>query len=299
MSILTKIKNRTKWAISYPINWFYKTFYQEPVVKGIEDTIVEIIKNNCSISRFGDGEFDIIFGKDIPFQKYDAKLAEKMRNILFTNDDYFLVGLPNAFGSLDMYNNAAQIYYKNYMRNNRKKCYKCLNRKNKIYYCAGMTRPYMDLEDKTPSEKYFNLLKQIWKDKKVVIIEGEKSRLGIGNDLFNGCTEIKRILGPAKNAFEFYDDLLQEVKKFDKDYLILLALGPTATALAYDIYKMGYRALDIGHVDIEYEWFKMGVTTKVPVKNKYTNEAGALGGQNVGESDDSVYKSQVFSKIGC
>ena len=299
MSIVTKIKNRTKWLLSYPTNWYYKTFYKEPIVKNIEETITELIHNNFSISRYGDGEFDIIFGKDIPFQKYDAMLAEKMKNILLLEDKPFLVGLPDAFGSLDMYNSAAQTYYKNYMRNNRKNCYKCLNRERKVYYCTGMTRPYMDLADKTPSGKYFNLLKQIWQDKKVVIIEGEKSRLGIGNDLFDGCAEIKRILCPSTNAFSVYGDILDEVAKFSKDYMVLLALGPTATALAYDIYKMGYRALDIGHVDIEYEWFKMGATKKVPVKNKYTNEASALGGLDVGESSDSIYQSQIFSKIGC
>lgn len=298
MSISTKIRNRTKWLLSYLTNWYYKTFFKEPIVKNIEETILELVHSNRSIARYGDGELDLITGKDIPFQKNDVRLVEKLKNILILEDSFFMVGIPDTFNSLDMYNESAKRYFKNYLRKNRKNWYKSLNRKEKIYYCAEMTRPYMDLADKTPSEKYFNLLKQIWNDKKVVIIEGEKSRLGIGNDLFDGCTEIKRILCPSTNAFSVYGDILDEVAKFSKDYMVLLALGPTATALAYDIYKMGYRALDIGHVDIEYEWFKMGATKKVPVKNKYTNEAESLGGLDVGESNDSIYQSQIFSKIG-
>ena len=50
-----------------------------------------------------------------------------------------------------------------------------------------------------------------------------------------------------------------------KNKLILIALGPTATILAYDLYKLGYRAIDIGHIDIEYEWFLRKANTKIPI----------------------------------
>ena len=67
---------------------------------------------------------------------------------------------------------------------------------------------------------------------------------------------------------------MSEVKNVAaKDSLILLALGPTATAMAYELAKAGYWAVDIGHVDIEYEWMLMGATTKVNVPGKYTNES--------------------------
>lgn len=299
MALISKIINRAKMLHNFMIDSWYKCFYKKPTVIGIEETILELVQSDRSIARYGDGELDLIMGKDIPFQKNDVGLLEKLKHILLLEDDYFMVGIPDTFNSLDFYNESAKRYFKNYLRNYRKNWYKNLNRKEKIYYCAEMTRPYMDLADKSPSEKYFNLLRQIWKDKKVVIIEGEKSRLGIGNDLFDDCAEIKRVLCPSTNAFSVYEDILDEVAKFSKDYMILLALGPTATALAYDIYKMGYRALDIGHVDIEYEWFLMGATEKVPVKNKYTNEAESLGGLDVGESNDLIYQSQIFSKIGC
>ena len=48
---------------------------------------------------------------------------------------------------------------------------------------------------------------------------------------------------------------LNFVELLPKDKLFILALGPMATVLAYDLARLGYRALDLGHIDIEYEWF--------------------------------------------
>lgn len=298
MSIYTKIKNRTKWILSYPVDFCYKLMWKAPEVYDIEDTLRKLIEKNASISRFGDGELDIMAGRSIPFQKYDDDLAEKMKFILKTEYEDFFVGIPDIFNGLSIYNDKAREYYNNHLRNNRKIWAHLLNSK-KQYYCTGMTRPYMDLVNKSNSKKYFELLSQIWNGKKVVIVEGEKSRLGIGNDLFNECQEIKRILCPPTDAFSFYDNIICAVEDFSKDYLILLALGPTATAMAFDLYKKGYRALDIGHVDIEYEWYRMGASSKIPVKNKYTNEAESIGGLDVGESIDKIYHSQIYAKIGC
>ena len=71
-------------------------------------------------------------------------------------------------------------------------------------------------------------------------MEGEKTRLGVGNDLFDNTHSIKRITCPNKNAFAYYELLLQEVKKYSKDHLILLAIGPTATILAADLALSGF-----------------------------------------------------------
>ena len=39
---------------------------------------------------------------------------------------------------------------------------------------------------------------------------------------------------------------------------VLIALGQTATVLAYDLSEAGLQAIDPGHVDVEYEWYRMG-----------------------------------------
>ena len=89
-----------------------------------------------------------------------------------------------------------------------------------------------------------------------------------------------------------YEEIFKEITKQDKSKLILIALGPTATVLAYDLSKAGYQAIDIGHIDIEYEWFLQGAKNKCPVKYKYIGEID--GGDNVENLTDDEYLNQVI-----
>lgn len=96
-----------------------------------------------------------------------------------------------------------------------------------------------------------------------------------GNDLFNECKSVKRILVPAKDAFDKYHEIYEATIQITQLYeidLIILAIGPTATCLAFDLYNAGKRALDLGNLDIEYEWMNLGVENKVVVSGKYTHE---------------------------
>ena len=121
--------------------------------------------------------------------------------------------------------------------------------------------------------------------------------MGVGNDLFDGANSIRRILCPAVNAFNSYNEIIEQVRKCaNQDDLILIALGQTATVLAYDLYKMGYQALDIGHVDVEYEWMKMGAIKKERIVGRFMNEIDS--GAFVDESfDNSKYLSQIVYTI--
>ena len=49
-------------------------------------------------------------------------------------------------------------------------------------------------------------------------------------------------------------------------------LGPTAKVLVSDLARQGYQAIDLGHIDSEYEWYEMGATYKVKLTNKHTAE---------------------------
>ena len=61
----------------------------------------------------------------------------------------------------------------------------------------------------------------------------------MGNALFSCAASIKSILSPVKNAWNRYDEILSTILDFDmsKDTLFILALGPTATVLVYDLTK--------------------------------------------------------------
>ena len=42
---------------------------------------------------------------------------------------------------------------------------------------------------------------------------------------------------------------------FEKNVLFMVAAGPTATVLSYDLWKDGYQALDVGHLPNSYDEF--------------------------------------------
>ena len=266
-------------------------------IKTPEETLDKLINENCSISRLGDGEFDLIWGIDIQYQNVNDKLVKKLREILESNEDKLLIGINNAFDLdyINKYNDFAKNYWKGWLKDNKYRVLKLLSKK-KQYYSALISRFYIDYEDKSSVSEYVEKLKKLWDKKDVLVVEGEFSRLGVGNDLFNNMNSIQRIICPSENAFDEYDEIFEKILEYGKNKLILLALGPTATVLAYDLYKVGYRAIDIGHVDIEYEWFLRQVTEKVKIETKYVNEAKD-GHDNIQDVNDEKYEREIIVRI--
>ena len=81
---------------------------------------------------------------------------------------------------------------------------------------------------------------------------------------------------------------------YGENKLILIALGPTATVLAYDLAKAGYWALDIGHLDLEYEWFLKGKGYSY-ILHKYNNEMP--GDTKIQDISDKDYEKSILKTI--
>ena len=284
--------NNSKKCLECP----YQLVFKGIKILSNDKTLDEIIYKNKSISRFGDGEYKIIMGGRIGFQKSNKTLANKLFHVLNIKDKNFLVGinLPYQDKTLKKLKRHSQKYWNKYFRKYKFKIARII--KNKKYYSGGISRFFLAYKDKTNIPKYIKKLKRIWERKDILIIEGEKSRLGIGNDLFNNTKSIKRIICPVKNAFQVYDKIINAVLELPDKRLILHALGPTATILAYDLYKLGYQSVDVGHVDIEYEWFLRNATHKIQIENKYINEACG-NRHNFSVVKDKKYYKQIIKKI--
>lgn len=172
---------------------------------------------------------------------------------------------------------------------------------NTQYYATDFTRFYIPYRDKILAKKRFELLKErLIAGRKLLIVEGEYTRNGVGNDLLNSATRIRRIVCPARDAFEHYDEILTSIIKFcESDELVLLSLGPTATVLAYDLAEMGIWAIDFGHMDIEYEWCIREVEKKISIPGKHVNEVTGdqiVGGVN--KNDLNEYETQIIFRVG-
>lgn len=287
------------WNIVWDIymvfrEWWLLMTKSQPRMMNLEDTLYYIIHNKCSVSRYGDGEMKFIAGERTSFQHFNAGLQIRLIDILRGDSKKLLVCIPGVWGALDVYADEYKAYWKQYLLRNRTVWYRHID-KNYIYGEAFISRCFLTYKDRTKALKYFDLWKQIWNDKDILIVEGAKTRLGVGNDLFNNVRSIKRILAPNTEVFACYEELIAEVRRYETDYLILLALGPTATILAADLSKEGYQAIDIGHIDIEYEWMRMGVDTRVPVPGKFVNEAA--NGRIVSDCDDQDYLNQIMRII--
>lgn len=275
-------------------------FFKKYSIKSIEETAEILSSTEKSIGRFGDGEIAWIYKKTnnlSDFQDVSDRLSQELLRVLNSHDDDFLIGIPNHFKNISDMTSVPKKFWTMYILKNINKIDKILDEK-KTYYNASVTRPYIDFLTNEKASKTFSIIKKAWNNKNILIIEGSETRLGYKNDLFSNAKKIKRIECPSQNAFNSYDSILEESLSFlndHKDYISLIALGPTATVLSYDIFKSGFRAIDIGHIDVEYEWYLLGAKERINLPDRYVNEVS--DGHSAAKINDDEFTKTIIAKI--
>lgn len=258
-----------------------------PQIMTQEDTLYTLLDSNKSLARYGDGEFKLIMGENISFQKYSPLLAKRLKEILEYKNENLFVGLPDIFGRASEYERRVMVLCR-----------------NTLYDHIDFSKKYMEtwfvrkLKFATEQQgiDYYEKMRSLWENKDIVIVEGAGSRLGVGNNLFEKASSIQRILCPIKDAFFKYDEILAECLKQPKDKLFVLALGPTATLLADDLSKQGYRALDIGHLDTAYEAYLRKSENFVHVEGKVVfNEERHYC--QIAPCKDENYNKEVIARL--
>lgn len=278
-------------SVCYNLYWDRNRF----TIYDYNQTLDLIIRKKVSVSRFGDGEYSVMNNSGNGFQYPNKKLANRLKEVLSNQVGNHIICLPYAFHSVKHMTNNAAFFWKYYLVIHKKEIQR-ITPVTQVYYDASFTRFYIDFKDKSHCKDVIDKFKMIWKDREVYIIEGENTRLGVGNDLLTSCNSIKRIICPSINAFTQYDRILDiSLRNISSGSLVLCALGMTATVLAYDLAKHGFQAIDIGHIDIEYEWYKMGAKSKCPIKNKAVNEVGM---NNISTMvRDEKYELSIIARI--
>ena len=267
------------------------------MIRSDAETIGLIKEEGYSLARYGDGEFrwmrNAIARCD--FQENSQELQEALSNSFNSEKRKLLIGIPISIKIDKTLTFNARLFWRRYILN-------CLDwlkdnlQNGTIYSNASITRPYMDYQNLEAASKAFNEIKTIWSGRNVLICEGESTKFGIGNDLLDNAASVKRIICPSENAFSKYGEIANEIiKNSDQSTLVLLCLGPTATVLASDEEYSNIQMVDIGHLDIEYEWYLMKAKTKVPIPGKYVNEARSHGDHSL-DSDPS-YRDSIVAVI--
>lgn len=215
-------------------------------------TMLGKIKTGASIARFGDAEFDIALqrNKEDPYQKPNDRLSNSLFKILKTpSNDKLIICIPPFNAE---HNNVANFrdglsFWKWYW----KERWSFLSPLfvNKEYGDSFFSR------DSVFYELNLDDLKSIWENKEVCFIVPENGRFEYDTRLFDNIKTKSEIFIPATNAFDEYDNILKQCKKYNKHTLFFIAAGPTATVLAVELSSLGYQALDMGHFTNCYRQF--------------------------------------------
>lgn len=107
--------------------------------------------------------------------------------------------------------------------------------------------------------------------------------------------QLKELLLHQRMQYQKIDQIEQMIRENAEDRLVLLMLGPTAKVIVDDLQDLDNQLIDLGHIDSEYEWFKMGATYKVKLKNKHTAEFNF--DENIEAVHDQTYENEIIGKI--
>lgn len=234
-------------------------------VHTIDETIDELLHTEKSMVRFGDGEIIMIKGVDLMLQKAAPEIGEGLAQILAYPYDDLLVTIPGIFDTLSDHRKASRQFWKDHLLFCRKTYEKYCN-PNRIYYTTFVSRCYYYAEDRSNCDRWFAKIRKIWENRDIVIVEGTKTHNGVGNDLFATARSIERIICPPKDAYEALPGIEEACEQYGKDRLFLLSVGVAAKFLALYLFRKGYRVLDIGNMDLEYEWFVRQTPDKISLE---------------------------------
>jgi glycosyltransferase family protein len=224
------------------IQYLQKCKVSYPKICSIEETIRLIVEEKKSISRFGDGEYNLIFGRSIAFQKSNFSLAYRMFDIIKynTNKDCLVGIIELELRGINEY--STFFWYENI------RFFKHLFSPENQYYNARITREI--------SKENIDQLQKAWYMRNILFVSGKNSRFDINHVIFENALQKETIYTLPMHAWDEYDKTFECVKNklthLDNP-IVICAIGPTATVLADDLSRKGVQCLDIGHITNCYD----------------------------------------------
>ena len=242
-----------------------KTIYRgqmaEPPMTMTVDETLDALIDGQSIARFGDGELMTMKGRFDEFQTPGAELSRRLREVLASDEPGLLVGIPIFTYELSPEIADGMQHYCLSTAPWLRSTLKPFLIPDKVYAATEVSLAHSVFRPAFDRRAYFDKFRRVWEGADVVLVHGEGIFDRLSHDIFDNAASIDHIIAPRQDAFEQYDDILHRVLQAPKGSLILLVLGPTATVLAFDLHRAGYRALDLGHIAKSYDWWLNDRTT--------------------------------------
>ena len=96
-------------------------------------------------------------------------------------------------------------------------------------------------------------------NKEIVIVNCKNALANIKYNIYDNAKQIDYIYIPNKNCYTKTEVVFNEIEKYEKNKLIILQAGPAAKIWASELNQKGYRALDLGHLQKQYDYFKKDI----------------------------------------
>jgi glycosyltransferase family protein len=223
----------------------YKQHSAYPQVKTIDETIDKLVSGNLSLARYGDGEFLLCLDRPISFQKNNEELRKRLIEILAATYNQQCLIAISEFRTERLTPFWKQFWFEN------------------IEDIASMLLPGATYYNQSVTREvklhHIERIKTIWDNRYVIFVVGKGSRFDVNHELFSDVSGTSVLFGLPVNAWDNYDELLQEVITEAGKHttpLVICALGPTATVMAFDLSQKGIQALDLGHLTNLYDRMK-------------------------------------------
>lgn len=204
-----------------------------------EHETLDAVLAGQSISRFGDGEFKLALTTEstrgIRQQVNSPELSARLLEILQCQGDY-LVAIPRLTKE-----NPKNDFWRGLLPR-----YEHLLKPDYTYGSSLISRP-----DNAPwidNAEYYAKVETLWAGKRIAFVWGG-SRKSFIPSMFRGVASIDVIQSLPEHAWKDVPNVLAQLDALpQKPDMVVLALGPTATAIIPDIVARGIQGIDIGHL---------------------------------------------------
>jgi hypothetical protein len=217
---------------------------------GLFETLERVKSGRLSMARLGDGELALALDPStaISFHHGSPELQAELRAILRgqeADESRLLVCVPGI----------TVAYYRAYWAKYWPALKPLLDR-TRTYGNTSVTREALFRLDPEAARRAW---RSVWDGRDVCFITGQGSRFQYDDELFGGLASRRTLYSLPRDAYSDVPRLIGEITaSVPRETMILIALGPAATILAARLARLGYWALDIGHLPNAYRTVARG-----------------------------------------